>query len=43
MLLGYIRISKSDELQSLALQRDVLLATGVAPDRIYEDLALWSP
>src|SRR4029450_11681658 len=39
MLLGYIRISKSDGSQSLDLQRDVLLATGVAPDRIYEDLA----
>src|SRR6185295_19859749 len=39
MLRGYIRISKSDGSQSLDLQRDVLLATGVAPDRIYEDLA----
>jgi DNA invertase Pin-like site-specific DNA recombinase len=39
MLLGYIRISKSDGSQSLDLQRDVLLATGVAPDCIYEDLA----
>src|SRR5215471_17641202 len=39
MLLGYIRISKSDGSQSLDLQRDALLAAGVAPDRIYEDLA----
>src|SRR5215468_3683025 len=39
MLLGYIRISKFDGSQSLDLQRDVLLTTGVAPDRIYEDLA----
>ena len=38
MLLGYIRISKSDGSQSLDLQRDALLAVGVAPDRIYEDL-----
>jgi len=39
MLLGYIRISKSDGSQSLDLQRDALLAAGVAADRIYEDLA----
>ena len=39
MLLGYTRISKSDGPQSLDLQRDALLAAGVAPDRIYEDLA----
>src|SRR4030095_5656228 len=39
MLLGYIRISKSDGSQSLDLQRDALLAAGVAPDRLYEDLA----
>src|SRR4029434_8212817 len=35
----YIRISKSDGSQSLDLQRDALLAAGVAPDRIYEDRA----
>src|SRR5215831_16573 len=39
MLLGYIRISKSDGSQSLDLQRDALLDAGVAPDRIYEDRA----
>src|SRR5438132_13294406 len=39
MLLGYIRISKSDGSQNLDLQRDALLAAGVAPDRIYDDLA----
>ena len=39
MLLGYIRISKSDGSQSLDLQRDALLAAGVAPERIYEDYA----
>lgn len=39
MLIGYVRVSKSDGTQTLAPQRDVLLAAGVAPDRIYEDLA----
>src|SRR5262249_59743046 len=39
MLLGYIRISKADGSQRLDLQRDALHAAGVAPDRIYEDLA----
>src|SRR5207249_6269833 len=39
MLLGYMRISKSDGSQSLDLQRDALLAAGVAPDRLYEDRA----
>src|SRR5262245_31618794 len=39
MLLGYIRISKSDGSQSLDLQRDALLAAGVASDRMYEDRA----
>jgi DNA invertase Pin-like site-specific DNA recombinase len=35
VLVGYMRISTAE--QSLALQRDALLATGVAPERIYED------
>jgi DNA invertase Pin-like site-specific DNA recombinase len=39
MLLGYIRISKSDGSQSLDLQRDALLAAGIAPDHIYGDRA----
>ena len=39
MLLGYIRISQSDGSQSLDLQRDALLAVGVAPDHVYEDCA----
>jgi DNA invertase Pin-like site-specific DNA recombinase len=39
MLLGYMRVSKSDGSQHVDLQRDALLAAGVAPDRIYEDLA----
>jgi DNA invertase Pin-like site-specific DNA recombinase len=39
VLIGYVRVSKSDGTQTLEPQRDVLLAAGVAPDRIYEDLA----
>ena len=39
MLIGYIRVSKSDGRQVLDLQRDVLQAAGVAPDRVYQDLA----
>src|SRR3712207_1103130 len=35
MLVGYMRISTAE--QSLALQRDALLAAGVAPERIYQD------
>lgn len=39
MLIGYIRVSKSDGTQTLIPQRDALLAAGVEADRIYEDLA----
>jgi DNA invertase Pin-like site-specific DNA recombinase len=39
MLIGYMRVSKSDGSQTLDLQRDALLAVGVAPERLYEDLA----
>jgi DNA invertase Pin-like site-specific DNA recombinase len=39
MLIGYMRVSKSDGSQSLDLQRDALLAAGVAPERLYEDHA----
>lgn len=39
MLIGYIRVSKSDGTQALDLQRDALLAAGVQPERIYDDLA----
>lgn len=39
MLIGYVRISKSDGTQTLAPQRDAMLAVGVDPTRIYEDLA----
>lgn len=39
MLVGYIRVSKSDGSQTLEPQRDALLAAGVEGSRIYEDLA----
>jgi len=39
MLIGYIRVSKSDGSQVMDLQRDALQAAGIDPDRMYEDLA----
>ena len=39
MLVGYVRVSKSDGSQTLEPQRDALMAAGVDPNRIYEDLA----
>lgn len=39
MLIGYIRVSKSDGSQLLDLQRDALLRSGVDPEYIYQDLA----
>ena len=39
MLLGYARVSKADGSQVLDLQKDALIAAGVAPENIYEDLA----
>lgn len=39
MLVGYVRVSKSDGSQVLDLQRDALLEAGVEPGRVYEDLA----
>ena len=39
MLIGYVRVSKSDGSQVLDLQRDALRGAGVAPDRVYQDLA----
>jgi len=39
MLIGYMRVSKSDGSQSLTPQQDALLAAGVESPRIYQDLA----
>ena len=39
MLIGYARVSKTDGSQSLDLQRDALIAAGVAPEAIYKDEA----
>ena len=39
VLLGYMRVSKADGSQLLDLQRDALLAAGVAEERLYEDRA----
>jgi len=39
MLLGYMRVSKADGSQVLDLQRDALLAAGVGPGHLYQDLA----
>ena len=39
MVIGYMRISKSDGTQPLDLQRDALLTAGVAPERLYADRA----
>ncbi len=39
MLVGYVRVSKSDGSQTLEPQRDALLAACVEPERIYQDLA----
>ena len=39
MLIGYVRISKSDGSQVLDLQKDALIEAGVKADSIYEDQA----
>jgi DNA invertase Pin-like site-specific DNA recombinase len=39
MLIGYMRVSKADGSQVLDLQRDALLAAGVAAGHLYQDLA----
>lgn len=39
MLVGYMRVSKADGSQTLDLQRDALLAAGVANEQIYDDQA----
>lgn len=39
LLIGYAMVSKSDDSQTVAPQRNALLVAGVDPERIYEDLA----
>lgn len=39
MLIGYMRVSKSDGSQSTDLQRDALITSGVDTEQIYEDQA----
>ncbi|TNL02707.1 transposon DNA-invertase [Kosakonia cowanii] len=39
MQIGYARVSKSDGVQTITLQRDALLSAGIEPERIYEDIA----
>ena len=39
MLIGYMRVSKSNGSQSTSLQRDALIAAGVDPEHLYEDQA----
>jgi len=39
MLVGYMRVSKADGSQTVALQRDALLAAGVDAAHLYEDHA----
>jgi DNA invertase Pin-like site-specific DNA recombinase len=39
MLIGYMRVSKADGSQTTDLQRDALIAAGVAADHLYEDRA----
>jgi DNA invertase Pin-like site-specific DNA recombinase len=39
VLIGYMRVSKTDDSQALDLQRDALLAAGADPARLYKDQA----
>jgi len=39
MLIGYMRVSKSDGSQTTDLQRDALIAAGIINQHLYEDLA----
>ena len=38
MLVGYMRVSKSDGSQNTDLQRDALLKAGVTENQLYEDI-----
>jgi len=37
MLIGYMRVSKTDGSQTTDLQRDALIAASVDPAHLYED------
>jgi DNA invertase Pin-like site-specific DNA recombinase len=39
MLIGYMRVSKTDGSQATDLQRDALIAAGIEPAHLYEDQA----
>lgn len=39
MLIGYMRVSKSDGSQVLDLQNDALLKAGILPEHLYQDFA----
>ena len=39
MLIGYMRVSKSDGSQVLDLQKDALIQSGIDESRLYHDLA----
>ena len=39
MLIGYMRISKSDGSQTLDLQKDALISSGIDEERLYQDIA----
>jgi DNA invertase Pin-like site-specific DNA recombinase len=39
MLIGYMRVSKTDGSQVLDLQRDALLHAGIEPGHLYDDMA----
>ena len=39
MFVGYARVSKADGSQNADLQKDAMVAIGVDPEHIYEDLA----
>ena len=39
MLMGYMRVSKTDGSQVLDLQKDALLKAGVLPEHLYQDFA----
>ena len=39
MFIGYARVSKTDGTQTIDLQKDALLASGIGEDSVYHDYA----